>query len=220
MEMPYHFVAPNGIGKNKHVSLFFLNCTQFLKCLSWSCPIPGNCPNQSRSKTRCHSSGVCVAVSSATLTPSPTNPTISRNAMWKRNMATDNQLVRGLGGSGRHCWANQKRLIFFCVQIYLHLWMYLSTPLTHLQNGIPHLLQNGGAWYWHMILFSYKVMLGVYKQIFFYKMECPRRHPNFHKNWFIGGPRPTIPYGKCQGGWSSRIIWEHQADAFRNDPHV
>ena len=124
-------------------------------------------------QTRCHSSGVCVAVSSATLTPSPTNPTISRNAMWKRNMATDNQLVRGLGGSGRHCWANQKRLIFFCVQIYLHLWMYLSTPLTHLQNGIPHLLQNGGAWYWHMILFSYKVMLGVYKQIFFYKMECP-----------------------------------------------
>ena len=98
---------------------------------------------------------------------------VSRNAMWKRNMATDNQLVRGLGGSGRHCWANQKRLIFFCVQIYLHLWMYLSTPLTHLQNGIPHLLQNGGAWYWHMILFSYKVMLGVYKQIFFYKMECP-----------------------------------------------
>ena len=37
------------------------------------------------------------------------------------------------------------RLIFFCVQIYLHLWMYLSTPLTHLQNGIPNLLQNGGA---------------------------------------------------------------------------
>ena len=30
--------------------------------------------------------------------------------MWKRSMATDNQLVRGLGGSGRHCWANQKRL--------------------------------------------------------------------------------------------------------------
>ena len=173
MEMAYHFVAPNGIGKNKKVSLFFLNCAQFLKCLSWSCPIPGNCPNQSRSKTRCHSSGVCVAVSSATLTPSPTNPTISRNAMWKRSMATDNQLVRGLGGSGRHCWANQKRLIFFCVQIYLHLWMYLSTPLTHLQNGIPNLLQNGGAWHWHMILFSYKVMLGVYKQVSFYKMECP-----------------------------------------------
>ena len=78
-----------------------------------------------------------------------------------------------IGGGGRHCWANQKRLIFFCVQIYLHLWMYLSTPLTHLQNGIPHLLQNGGAWHWHMILFSYKVMLGVYKQVFFYKMECP-----------------------------------------------
>ena len=39
-----------------------------------------------------------------------TNPTISRNAMWKRSMATDNQLVRGLGGSGQHCWANQKRL--------------------------------------------------------------------------------------------------------------
>ena len=65
------------------------------------------------------------------------------------------------------------RLIFFCVQIYLHLWMYLSTPLTHLQNGIPNLLQNGGAWHWHMILFSYKVMLGVYKQVSFYKMECP-----------------------------------------------
>ena len=61
----------------------------------------------------------------------------------------------------------------FCVQIYLHLWMYLSTPLTHLQNGIPNLLQNGGAWHWHMILFSYKVMLGVYKQVSFYKMECP-----------------------------------------------
>ena len=51
--------------------------------------------------------------------------------------------------------------------------MYLSTPLTHLQNGIPNLLQNGGAWHWHMILFSYKVMLGVYKQVSFYKMECP-----------------------------------------------
>ena len=62
---------------------------------------------------------------------------------------------------------------FFGVQIYLHLWMYLSTPLTHLQNGIPNLLQNGGAWHWHMILFSYKVMLGVYKQVSFYKMECP-----------------------------------------------
>ena len=62
---------------------------------------------------------------------------------------------------------------FFCVQIYLHLWMYLSTPLTYLQNGIPNLLQNGGAWHWHMILFSYKVMLGVYKQVSFYKMECP-----------------------------------------------
>ena len=24
-----------------------------------------------------------------------------------------------------------------------------------------------------MILFSYKVMLGVYKQVSFYKMECP-----------------------------------------------
>ena len=96
--------------KTKKFPCFFLSCAQFLKCLSWSCPIPGNCPNQSRSKTRCHSSGVCVAVSSATLTPSPTNPTISRNAMWKRSMATDNQLVRGLGGSGQHCWANQKRL--------------------------------------------------------------------------------------------------------------
>ena len=96
--------------RTKKFPCFFENCAQFLKCLSWSCPIPGNCPNQSRSKTRCHSSGVCVAVSSATLTPSPTNPTISRNAMWKRSMATDNQLVRGLGGSGRHCWANQKRL--------------------------------------------------------------------------------------------------------------
>ena len=67
--------------KTKKFPCFFENCAQFLKCLSWSCPIPGNCPNQSRSKTRCHSSGVCVAVSSATLTPSPTNPTISRNAM-------------------------------------------------------------------------------------------------------------------------------------------
>ena len=142
---------------------------------------------------------VCVAVSSATLTPSPTNPTISRNAIRKRSMATDNQLVRGLGGSGRHCWANQKRLIFFCVQIYLHLWMYLSTPLTHLQNGIPNLLQNGGAWHWHMILFSYKVMLGVYKQVSFYKMECPDGKKK-HKIWFIGSPGPTILNGKCQQG--------------------
>ena len=52
--------------------------------------------------------------------------------------------------------------------------MYLSTPLTHLQNGIPNLLQNGGAWHWHMILFSYKVMLGVYKQVFL-QNGVPRR---------------------------------------------
>ena len=171
-----------------------------MKCLSWSCPIPGNCPNQSRSKTRCHSSGVCVAVSSATLTPSPTNPTISRNAMWKRSMATDNQLVRGLGGSGRHCWANQKRLIFFCVQIYLHLWMYLSTPITHLQNGIPHLLQNGGAWHWHMILFSYKVMLGVYKQVFFYKMECPDGTQISIKTDLYRGPKAYHSKGEMSRG--------------------
>ena len=96
------------------------------------------------------------------------------------------------------------RLIFFGVQIYLHLWMYLSTPLTHLQNGIPNLLQNGGAWHWHMILFSCKVMLGVYKQVSFYKMECPDGKKK-HKIWFIGGPRPTILNGKCQRGWSFLI---------------
>ena len=170
--MPYHFVAPNGIGKNKKVSLFFLNCAQFLKCLSWSCPIPGNCPNQSRSKTRCHSSGVKVAVSSATLTPSPKKTTITRKAMGRGSMATDKQ-KRSDWGRRPALLSQPKAVDIFCVQIYLHLWMYLSTPLTHLQNGIPHLLQNGGAWHWHMILFSYKVMLGVYKQVFFYKMECP-----------------------------------------------
>ena len=38
------------------------------------------------------------------------------------------------------------RLIFFVFKyIYIYLWMYLSTPLTHLLNGVPNLLQNGGA---------------------------------------------------------------------------
>ena len=31
MEMPYHFVAPNGIGKNKKVSLFFLKLRPILE---------------------------------------------------------------------------------------------------------------------------------------------------------------------------------------------
>ena len=43
--------------------------------------------------------------------------------------------------------------------------MYLSTPLTHLQNGNPI--------FYKMVLFSYKVMLGVYKQYPYYKMEAP-----------------------------------------------
>ena len=107
------------------------------------------------------------------------------------------------------------RLIFFCVQIYLHLWLYLSTPLTHLQNGIPNLLQNGGAWHWHMILFSYKVMLGVYKQVSFYKMECPDGKKKIHKIWFIGGPGPTILNGmglpKCRVPSLPpyKMVWGH-----------
>ena len=134
--------------KTKKFPCFFLNCAQFLKCLSWSCPIPGNCPNQSRSKTRCHSSGVCVAVSSATLTPSPTNPTISRNAMWKRSMATDNQLVRGLGGSGPALLSQPKAVRPGCdhrVALCLTKWFsHFSQFFGHYVN--PKYLMLVGRW--------------------------------------------------------------------------
>ena len=127
---------------------FFLNCAQFLKCLSWSCPIPGNCPNQSRSKTRCHSSGVKVAVSSATLTPSPKKTTITRKAMGRGSMATDKQKRSDWGR--RPALLSQPKavdifFVFKYIYIILHLWMYLSTP-------VP-----------------------IYKMVFqiFYKMEVP-----------------------------------------------
>ena len=78
------------------------------------------------------------------------------------------------------------RLIFFlCSNIFTCVDVFINS-LTHLQNGIPNLLQNGGAWHWHMILFSYKVMLGVYKQVSFYLFRVPRRQK---KNGFIGGPK-------------------------------
>ena len=40
----------------------------------------------------------------------------------------------------------------------------------------------------------------VYKQVSFYKMECPDGTKKNHKIWFIGDPRPTILNGKCQRG--------------------
>ena len=78
------------------------------------------------------------------------------------------------------------------VDIFLFKYIYIcgciSTPLTHLQNCIPNFLQNGGAWHWLMILFSYKVMLGVYKQVSFYKMECPDGKKK-NKKRIYRGPR-------------------------------
>ena len=128
MEMPYHFVAPTGIFKNQKVSVFFSNCAQFLKCLSWGCPIPSNCPNQSRSQTRSHSSGVKVAVSSATLTPSPKTTTITRKAMGRGTMASDTQKRSDWGR--RPALLSQPKAVDICLcsNIFTFVDVFINSP--------------------------------------------------------------------------------------------
>ena len=171
--MPYHFVAPNGIGKNKKVSLFFLKLRPILEVsfleLSYSWQLSQSVTFEDKMPLLRRQGGCIISH----LDAFPEKNHHHQESHGKGQHGHWQAKAVRLGEAAGTAEPTKSGWYFFCVEIYLHLWMYLSTPLTHLQNGIPHLLQNGGAWHWHMILFSYKVMLGVYKQVFFYKMECP-----------------------------------------------
>ena len=109
----------------------------------------------------------------------------------KRSMATDNQLVRGLGGSGRHCWANQKRLDQGATTGLLCVFhSFLDTMLT----------QNTWCWWASGVPWCHHFV---------------GSNPHGWAPYTLVGPTSR---GEFQGGWKLDVFLKWLSRALQNHP--